>query len=123
MGDVSTLRERFKAAQTGIIPRLPLTVVCTLNGAETDGVLVGVQVDDLDRIEADLRDTRRELEKLRRVAMWADVQWGLGDEESSNEYFWAGGFVLEALEAAGYSGDTTYAAAATKEGEGADHER
>lgn len=36
------------------LPRIPLTIVCTLNGAETDGVLVAVMDDELDALESRL---------------------------------------------------------------------
>lgn len=43
------------------IQRIPLTVVCTLNGAETTGQIVAVLVDDLDRLENDLARQRAEI--------------------------------------------------------------
>lgn len=35
-----------------MVKTIPLTVVCTLNGARTDGVLVAVMVEDLEALEA-----------------------------------------------------------------------
>ncbi len=59
-----------------------------------------------------------EVERLRHIAMWADVMWGLGgDEENSGAYLWALAALIDALERAGYTGSTTFenALAATQE--------
>lgn len=49
------------------LQRIPLTIICTLNGAETDGVLVAVMEGDLAALEAEHDRLTAEVERMRGV--------------------------------------------------------
>lgn len=85
---MSSMSDQTEATGVGEaigIPTIPLTIICTLNGAKTDGVLVAVMRDDLEALraetarlraalqEAEGRASRYEAALSRLVMEWGDA--------------------------------------------------